>query len=134
MSFLVIAALPISGSDSQYIRPDQPRQYRRAVLAIAGSVLPPPRGPRIVVTPARLNIRATGGRRIVDWDDLVRVPANPLPITARAPKLAPSVRRPGRDDPGWLPVPLVVENYVEHPDHRRAIGTREEYTRLTGTT
>jgi hypothetical protein len=116
-----------------------------AGLLIAASVLPLLRGPRIVVTPTGLNIRA-GGRRIVDWDDLVRVPANPLPITVRAPKLALSVRRPGRDEPGWLLVPLdllavepvflgsVVEHYVEHPDFRKAIGTREEYARLTGTT
>nr|BFE62342.1 hypothetical protein GCM10020063_068680 [Dactylosporangium thailandense] len=114
-----------------------------AFLVIAGAALPLLRGPRIVVTPAGLNIRA-GGRRVLAWDDLVRVPANPLPIPVRAPKLALSIRRPGRPEPGWLLVPLellavepvflgtVVEHYVEHPDRRGAIGTKEEYTRLTG--
>ncbi|MFB9411744.1 hypothetical protein [Dactylosporangium matsuzakiense] len=114
-----------------------------AALVIAGAIIPLLRGPRIVVSPAGLNIRA-GGRRILAWDDLVRVPANPLPMTVRAPKLALSIRRPGRTDPGWLLIPLellavepvflgsVVEHYVEHPDRRGAIGTAEEYTRLTG--
>ncbi|WP_432987567.1 hypothetical protein [Dactylosporangium sp. CA-233914] len=115
-----------------------------AALVIAGAVLPLLRGPRIVVSPAGLNIRA-GGRRVLAWDDLVMVPGNPLPLTVRAPKLALSVRRPGRPEPGWLLVPLdllavepvflgsVVEHYVEHPDRRAAIGTAEEYARLTGT-
>ncbi|WP_433058029.1 hypothetical protein [Dactylosporangium sp. CS-033363] len=114
-----------------------------AALVIAGAILPLLRGPRIVVSPTGLNIRA-GGRRVLAWDDLVPVPANPLPMTVRAPKLALSIRRPGRPEPGWLLIPLdllavepvflgsVVEHYVEHPDHRRAIGTPEEYTRLTG--
>jgi hypothetical protein len=68
-----------------------------------------------------------------------------LLIAASVLPLALSVRRPGRDEPGWLLVPLdllavepvflgsVVEHYVEHPDFRKAIGTREEYARLTGT-
>jgi uncharacterized membrane protein YhdT len=115
-----------------------------AALFIAGAVLPLLRGPRIVVSPAGLNIRA-GGRRVLSWDDLVRVPARPLPMTVRTPKLALSVRRPGRPEPGWLLVPLdllavepvflgsVVEHYVEHPDRRGAIGTAAEYARLTGT-
>ncbi|MFI5908849.1 hypothetical protein [Dactylosporangium sp. NPDC051541] len=114
-----------------------------AALVIAGAILPLLRGPRIVVSPAGLNIRA-GGRRVLAWDDLVRVPANPLPMTVRTPKLALSIRRPDRPDPGWLLIPLdllavepvflgtVVEHYVEHPDHRRDIGTPAEYTRLTG--
>ncbi|WP_432836909.1 hypothetical protein [Dactylosporangium sp. CA-092794] len=115
-----------------------------AALVIAGAALPLFRGPRIVVTPAGLNIRA-GGRRTLTWDDLIRVPATPLPLTVRAPKLALSIRRPGRSDPGWLLIPLellaiepvflgsIVEHYVEHPDHRDAIGTPAEYARLTGT-
>jgi hypothetical protein len=115
-----------------------------AALVIAGAVLPLLRGPRIVVSPAGLNIRA-GGRRVLAWDDLVRVPPRPLPMTVRAPKLALSIRRPGRPEPGWLLIPLellavepvflgsVVEHYVEHPAHRGAIGTPAEYARLTGT-
>jgi len=114
-----------------------------AALVIAGAALPLLRGPRIVVSPDGLNIRA-GGRRVLAWDDLVKVPANPLPIPVRSPKLALSIRRPGRPEPGWLLVPLdllavepvflgtVVEHYVEHPDRRGAIGTAAEYTRLTG--
>lgn len=115
-----------------------------AALVIAGAALPLLRGPRIVVSPDGLNIRA-GGHRVLGWDDLVRVPAKPLPLTVRGPKLALSIRRPGRAEPGWLLVPLdllavepvflgsVVEHYVEHPDRRPAIGTAEEYARLTGT-
>lgn len=114
-----------------------------AALVIATAVLPLVRGPRIVVSPAGLSIRS-GGRRKLGWDELVRVPAQPLPLTVRTPKLALSIRRPGRADPGWLLVPLqllavepvflgsVVEHYVEHPDRRPAIGTPEEYARLTG--
>ncbi|GAA4246144.1 hypothetical protein [Dactylosporangium darangshiense] len=115
-----------------------------AALVIAGAAWPLLRGPRLAVTPSGLNIRA-GGRRVLRWDDLVRVPMNPLPLTVRGPKLALSIRRPGRDDPGWLLVPLdllavepvflgtVVEHYVENPERRPAIGTPEEYARLTGT-
>ncbi|MGI5244279.1 hypothetical protein [Dactylosporangium sp. CA-139066] len=114
-----------------------------AALVIAGAAWPLLRGPRLAMTPAGLTIRA-GGRRVLRWDDLVRVPAEPLPLTVRGPKLALSIRRPGRADPGWLLVPLdllavepvflgtVVEHYVENPERRPAIGTPEEYTRLTG--
>ncbi|GAA0723556.1 hypothetical protein Drose_09800 [Dactylosporangium roseum] len=114
-----------------------------AGLFIAAAAIPLLRGPRIVVSPSGLAIRA-GGRREVAWDDLVRVPATPLPLTVRSPKLALSIRRPGHPEPGWLLIPLellavepvflgsVVEHYVEHPDRRPAIGTREEYARLTG--
>jgi len=115
-----------------------------AGVLIAGAAIPLLRGPRILVSPAGLAIRA-GGRRQVAWDELVRVPATPLPLTVRSPKLALSIRRPGHLEPGWLLVPLemlavepvflgsVVEHYVEHPDRRPAIGTPEEYARLTGT-
>ncbi|MET7392957.1 hypothetical protein ABZS66_05605 [Dactylosporangium sp. NPDC005572] len=114
-----------------------------AALIIAAAAIPLLRGPRIVVSPTGLTIRA-GGRRQVAWDELVRVPAAPLPLTVRSPKLALSIRRPGHPDPGWLLVPLellavepvflgtVVEHYVEHPANRPAIGTPEEYTRVTG--
>ncbi|MEV8512535.1 hypothetical protein [Dactylosporangium sp. NPDC051484] len=114
-----------------------------AALVIAGAALPLLRGPRIVVSPAGLSIRA-GGRRKLGWDDLVQVPMTPLPLTVRSPKLALSIRRPGHDEPGWLLVPLdllavepvflgsVVEHYVEHPERRAAIGTPQEYARLTG--
>ncbi|GAA2353839.1 hypothetical protein [Dactylosporangium salmoneum] len=114
-----------------------------AALVIAGAAWPLLRGPRIVFTPSGLSIRA-GGRRRLAWDDLVPVPITPLPLTVRGPKLALSIRRPDRPEPGWLLVPLdllavepvflgtVVEHYVEHPDRRRAIGTPEEYARLTG--
>ncbi|MET7423898.1 hypothetical protein [Dactylosporangium sp. NPDC005555] len=116
-----------------------------AVLLIGLAAVPLLRGPRIVVSPEGLTIRA-GGRRRVRWDDLVRVPQRPLPLTVRSPKLALSIRRPGRHEPGWLLVPLemlavepvflgsVVEHYVEHPDRRAAIGTEAEYARLTGVT
>ncbi|GGM13315.1 hypothetical protein ACFFX1_32265 [Dactylosporangium sucinum] len=114
-----------------------------AALIIAAAAVPLLRGPRIIVSPSGLTIRA-GGRRKVTWDELVRVPAAPLPLTVRSPKLALSIRRPGHPDPGWLLIPLellavepvflgtVVEHYVEHPANRPAIGTPEEYTRVTG--
>lgn len=115
-----------------------------AALLIGLAAIPLLRGPRIVVSPDGLTIRAGGSRR-VRWDDLVQVPQRPLPLTVRSPKLALSIRRPGRLEPGWLLVPLemlavepvflgsVVEHYVEHPDRRAAIGTEAEYARLTGT-
>ncbi|MEV4137658.1 hypothetical protein AB0J72_36485 [Dactylosporangium sp. NPDC049742] len=116
-----------------------------AVLLIGLAAVPLLRGPRIVFSPDGLTIRAGGSRR-VRWDDLVQVPQRPLPLTVRSPKLALSIRRPGRHEPGWLLVPLellavepvflgsVVEHYVEHPDRRAAIGTEAEYARLTGVT
>lgn len=115
-----------------------------AAFFIATAAIPLLRGPRILVSPAGLAIRA-GGKRKVGWDDLVMMPMTPLPLTVRSPKLALCIRRPGHPEPGWLLIPLemlavepvflgsVVEHYVENPDRRPAIGTPEEYTRLTGT-
>ena len=115
-----------------------------AAVLIALAAIPLLRGPRIVVSPDGLAIRA-GGSRQVRGDDLVKVPQRPVPLTVRSPKLALSIRRPGRTEPGWLLVPLemlavepvflgsVVEHYVEHPDRRPRSGTEAEYARLTGT-
>lgn len=106
-------------------------------LAIAGTLLFWPK-PRIELTSTALEFHHFLSRQYLGWEELA--PGGP-PIPGRFQKLAVLVSGPR----GWVPttvpamvlaertfVAALIRHYVEHPEHRAAIGSAAEHARLVG--
>ncbi|BFU43141.1 hypothetical protein KRMM14A1004_13780 [Krasilnikovia sp. MM14-A1004] len=108
-----------------------------AVVIVAGY-------PRLTLDPGGVAVhRLMGWRRQFGWDELV--PGGPPPPTGRNPRVVTVYRRPPPEsphtfrpwhlradrlhvDPAFLAHTL--RRYLDHPEHRPAIGTEEELAAL----